>query len=1112
MLKFSKKKAGAGLAKIRIMAFFTSVILLFSAFSGFSAQAIEGGVMSTISVQWANPQKIKKIEKTDTEAILTANVNYVPTNIYISFPKEGGVRVRTDVNNTIHEPDSFKTIKYYNIADGTMLLDAGDIAVRLTYSSYPWKMEYINSKSEVIHTMTARNLFFGFKGGVVRKVKISSPINEDEVFYGLGGRYNTFIQNGYRAMLWNVDTSYHTSKPTDERPHAYTNVPLLHSSNGYSVLFDTYYGGWANIGYDDPKVWYMEFNGPDFEYYVYTEQTLKNIESYTNLTGKPATVPKWALGYWIGQVGTTWWYGDNDADRLANGVAYIDSTLSKYKELGTMPAAAYLENGMFDSTGSTFPKEGFETVLKYGVKPLSWSGPASALNGNMSGWTVPNISGVLDEITDLFELPVTRNYDGTGFTDHWGDFSNPLATEVLKRVGYDYYITRGLAGTMLDYGEYIEENTSYYNGMKGDEMHQYYVYAFNQRMNEVFSSYDIPDGYILFGRDNTYGTHIYSGLNGGDVRSDFDGLRMAYYQGLSCSSSGFGYFGVDIGGVSGDPTTEQYLRWLQFSTFNPIMRAHGSSDRNPWTFGDISLNTFTDMYWLRTAMIDYMYSATLESGISGHPMVQPMQMAFPKEYDLADITNQYLFCNEMLVCPVLEENTFYRDVELPKGIWTNVFTGVRYASGKHTVSSTVNEIPVYLRDGAVLKVDVSKNFSMFEDMADKSYDAILVATSTEKRTITHREDNATYKFTNTPDAENAFTVSNDDNNPTKLVIAAGVTASSVKVNGAELKKLDKLPSDDTAVGYYVDVESRRTLIFTGGNWKTVSVANNQTALKDLATEGTITANSQILTTRAKAVIDADFQTFWAISSTANSKATIDLGEVKDVNEIVVAWSTYSPASYTLEASEDGSKWTNINNNVSLGGREEYDVEGSQIRYIRISEVVKKAGLATPSLVSIEAYGEETITEEVTAPITDNNSGDEDSSNEGSNDDGSNDSNDDGSDNNGSGNGTSGSGKDDYDENSGKDGDKESGSTTDDSSKNDTSKNDDDDDDGNTTTKKRYKKVVVKGDGGLSLWIIILIIVGGVLLVAAGVLIPILLYRRKKKKEAAIADVIPPVEE
>ena len=49
--------------------------------------------MSSISVKWANPQKIRKINKTKTEAILTANINGEATEIHISFPAVGGVRV-----------------------------------------------------------------------------------------------------------------------------------------------------------------------------------------------------------------------------------------------------------------------------------------------------------------------------------------------------------------------------------------------------------------------------------------------------------------------------------------------------------------------------------------------------------------------------------------------------------------------------------------------------------------------------------------------------------------------------------------------------------------------------------------------------------------------------------------------------------------------------------------------------------------------------------------------------------------------------------------------------------------------------------------------------------
>ena len=58
------------------------------------------------------------------------------------------------------------------------------------------------------------------------------------------------------------------------------------------------------------------------------------------------------------------------------------------------------------------------------------------------------------------------------------DFSNPNAVTAYKRGGYDKYISQGLSGAMVDYGEYIDEGLSQYNGMKGDEMHNFYPNAY----------------------------------------------------------------------------------------------------------------------------------------------------------------------------------------------------------------------------------------------------------------------------------------------------------------------------------------------------------------------------------------------------------------------------------------------------------------------------------------------------------------------------------------------------------------------------------------------------------------------------------------------------------
>ncbi len=1024
----------------RALAFLMSIAVAVSVYLPYSLETSANASLSSISVKWANPQKIKKINKKQTEAVITANVNGTATNIYISFPTEGGVRVRTDITSGQNEPKSLKNIDYYNMPDGTMLLDAGDVAVKLNYAVYPWSMKFIDSDGKTAHTVTSRQMYFGYKNGVLRKVKLEGPLTTGEVIYGLGESYNGTNMVGSKRKLWNVDTGYHVASATLEKVNSYANVPILNSSNGYTVYFNSYYGAYADIGDTDPEKWTLDFNGTDFDFFVYTEKPSKNLECYTNLTGKPFTAPKWAFGYWLGNNASYW----NTEDKNAFAEK-VKTTLEKYKAMGTMPVAAYLEgiNGRNIDV--------IDIPNSYGVRTFAWENPCITLISE-GGLSIEGLRALLPGVDD-FDLPAPHNYDNTGIMAYWGDFSNPLIKQALKVGGFDEFISRGLSGVMVDYGEYIDESMSFYNGMKGDEMHNYYAKLYTKTIHDIFNEKK-PGDFVLFARAGTAGSQKYGGNFGGDQNSNFDGLRQAYYGGLNISSSGFSLWGSDIGSLCGDNTTQLYLRWLQFGAFSPLMRTHGGGERNPWGFGTIGENTFKKLYWTRQSLIDLLYSANLKAGKTGVAMMQPMLYAFPEQEALYQVSDQYMFCDELMICPVLQENTDYIQVTFPDGKWTNLWNGKTYKGGTtQTIEATVNTIPVYLRDGAVIKATVGPNFEMDEDMNSVSYDAVIAAPSTAKRSVQFVTDSKTYSFTNTPDGDNGFTVTNDSSHSAKLVIAAGVTASEVKVDGKAVKKLSELPKNDNATGYYVDYENRRTLVFTGG-WKSVSVTDSNMALENLALNAKVTGKTQTISDQLESVVDGDCTSAWMVNSTEDSMATFDLGKLQSVKKLVLDWSIYSPDSYKLEVSANGSTdWKNIAV-TSAGGTEAYTLSGDEIRYIRISEIVINEDMPFSGLIELAAYGDSLIDEsekeeesgESYLPVNNDTS---------------------------------------FDYSADTDNSEIETENTEETDQQD-------------TTKKKYKKVVVVDEGGFDTLTVVLIAVGCVVAVAAGVTAFIILFRKKKR--------------
>ena len=83
------------------------------------------------------------------------------------------------------------------------------------------------------------------------------------------------------------------------------------------------------------------------------------------------------------------------------------------------------------------------------------------------------------------------------------------------------------------------------------------------------------------------------------------------------------------------------------------------------------------------------------SAKTGEPIMKSMELVFPNQ-GFAEIKDQFLLGNEMLVAPILEKSKAYRAVVLPKGSWL-ADDGKVYKGGKtYSVSASIDRIPYFI--------------------------------------------------------------------------------------------------------------------------------------------------------------------------------------------------------------------------------------------------------------------------------------------------------------------------------------------------------------------------------------------------------------------------------
>jgi alpha-D-xyloside xylohydrolase len=210
------------------------------------------------------------------------------------------------------------------------------------------------------------------------------------------------------------------------------------------------------------------------------------------------------------------------------------------------------------------------------------------------------------------------------------------------------------------------------------------------------------DQALLWARAAWAGSQRYPVHWSGDGVARFEDLACVLRSALSFGMSGFPFYSHDIGGFSGIPSPELYVRWTQFGLFSSHARCHGEPPREPWAYGKAAEDIFRQYAELRYRLIPYIYSQAVECGKNSLPMVRALVLAFQDDPGVALIFDQYLFGESILVAPILDE-TNLRRVYLPPGTWVDYWTK-KSLQGPAWISiqAPLEVLPLYIRGGAIL--------------------------------------------------------------------------------------------------------------------------------------------------------------------------------------------------------------------------------------------------------------------------------------------------------------------------------------------------------------------------------------------------------------------------
>jgi alpha-D-xyloside xylohydrolase len=518
----------------------------------------------------------------------------------------------------------------------------------------------------------------------------SFTVEPDEHFYGFGEKFTDFDKRGQRLVMWNTDAYGAHSE------HAYKNVPFFISTKGYGIFVDSLSCMHFDMANSNHAAFSLVVPDSALDYYVIAGPDLKSvIQRYAGLVSFPTLPPKWAFGLWMSS-GFKKETGDEAIRRARQirehnipcDVLHIDCYWQRWGRWSEM---------IWDQETYSDPGSMIRELKAMGFKVCLWIN--SYLGIESERFTEAKEKGYLLKTPqgDAYVLALWNWYHPpVGIVD----FTNPEAAywfkELLRpllRMGVDTFKT--------DFGEGVPADAVAYNGMSGTRLHNYYTLLYNDLVAEVTREETNHTG-LVWGRSTYAGGQRHAAQWSGDPNCTYSALASTLRGGLSIGMCGHAFWSHDIGGFHGRPTPEVFVRWAQFGLFSPLCRAHGTTTRLPWEYGEEALRIFRDYTRLRYRLLPYIYTYASLAAETSLPMIRPMVLEFPDDPHTYTLDLQYMFGSELLVAPIYNRSG-HRPIYLPAGKWIDFYTHeVITGSQTRFVDAPLEVLPLYIRANALI--------------------------------------------------------------------------------------------------------------------------------------------------------------------------------------------------------------------------------------------------------------------------------------------------------------------------------------------------------------------------------------------------------------------------
>jgi alpha-D-xyloside xylohydrolase len=457
------------------------------------------------------------------------------------------------------------------------------------------------------------------------------------------------------------------------------------SSRGYGMFVHTTSPVTMDFGYthDGSKTFFVGEDQLDIFFFLGSPKEI--LTEYTKITGKSSVAPVWSFGLWMSRF----------SYKSQEEVLTVAEKLREHK----VPCdVIHIDAGWFEkgiNCDFKFDKTAFPDPAKM-TRKLKENGFKTSL------WQIPYFT----PLNPIFEEVVAKKLfikDGNGNVateDAILDFSNSDSIDWYSKKIKDLF-RLGISVIKTDFGEAAPLKGYYASGRSGFYEHNNYPLRYTQLVSDITKEETGEN--IIWSRSSWAGGQRNPVHWGGDAEVSDAGMSGSLRGGLSLGLSGFSFWSHDIGGFSGAPKEELFKRWTFFGMFTSHSRVHGFPPREPWEFSEEFLSIFRKMVELRYRLMPYIYTQATIAANNGWPLLKAMFFNYPGDPTTWNLDDQYMFGDDILIAPIMEEFTNSRNVYLPEGKWID-YQSKKVYEGSKWIQIEAGELPgiILVKNGSVI--------------------------------------------------------------------------------------------------------------------------------------------------------------------------------------------------------------------------------------------------------------------------------------------------------------------------------------------------------------------------------------------------------------------------